>query len=63
MQSRTNRLAEQKAQVALVFQKMLGMAAARAYLAENSFTESNIDRILNGGATHKRPLPRDIGEA
>jgi hypothetical protein len=54
MQSRTDRLAEQKAQVALVFQKMLGTAEARAYLIENDFTESNIDRILSNDATRRR---------
>ncbi|QOL52228.1 hypothetical protein [Massilia litorea] len=57
MTSSSNRLAEQKAQVALVFQMMLGMAEARAYLIENDFTESNIDRILNGDATRKRSAP------
>ena len=63
MQSRTNRLAEQKAQVALVFQKMLGTAEARAYLIENAFTESNIDRILNDDATRKRPARVETGKS
>lgn len=54
MHARTDRLAAQKAQVALVFQKMLGTAEARAYLIENNFAESNIDRILNGHATRER---------
>ena len=57
MDSRRDRLAAQKAQVALVFQKMLGKDEARAYLIENNFAEANIDRILNGDATRKRAAP------
>jgi len=57
MHSRTDRLAAQKAQVALVFQKMLGTEEARSYLIENNFTQANIDRILNGDASLKRAGP------
>ena len=57
MNSRTDRLAAQKAQVALVFQKMLGTEEARAYLIENNFAEANIDRILDDDATRKRAAP------
>jgi hypothetical protein len=57
MNSRKDRLAAQKAQVALVFQKMLGTEEARAYLIENNFTESNIERILHGDPTCKRAGP------
>jgi hypothetical protein len=57
MNSRTDRLAAQKAQVALVFQKMLGTEEARTYLIQNNFSESNIQRILYGDATHKRAAP------
>ena len=57
MNSRKDRLAEQKAQVALVFQKMLGAEEARAYLIENNFTESNIERILHGDPSCKRAGP------
>ena len=63
MHSRTDRLAAQKAQVALVFQKMLGTAEARAYLIENNFTESNIDRILDADSTHKRAIPVGSGRS
>lgn len=61
MHSRTDRLAAQKAPVALVFQKMLGTEEARAYLIENNFTESNIDRILSADATSKRAVPEGTG--
>jgi len=57
MDSRKDRLAAQKVQVALVFQKMLGTDAARAYLIENNFAESNIDRILYGDIARKRAAP------
>jgi hypothetical protein len=57
MDSRRDRLAAQKVQVALVFQKMLGAEEARAYLIENNFAESNIERILNGDVAHKRAAP------
>ena len=57
MHSRRDRLAAQKVQVALVFQKMLGKDEARAYLIENNFAEASIDRILNGDATRKRATP------
>ena len=63
MDSRRNRLAAQKAQVALVFQKMLGKEEARAYLIENNFAESTIDRILDGDATRKRAAPCETEEA
>ena len=63
MRTRTDRLAEQKVQVALVFQKMLGTAEARAYLIENNFTKSTIDRILGGDATAKRFASIDLAEA
>ena len=61
MDSRRDRLAAQKAQVALVFQKMLGKEEARAYLVENNFAEATIDRILNGDATRKRATPAGNG--
>lgn len=61
MDSRRDRLAAQKAQVALVFQTMLGKEEARAYLIENNFTEANIDRILNGGPTRRRAPPAANG--
>ena len=61
MDSRRDRLAAQKAQVALVFQKMLGQDEARAYLVENNFAESTIDRILNDDATRKRAMPVGTG--
>ena len=63
MHSRTDRLAAQKAQVALVFQKMLGMEEARDYLIENKFAESNIERILNGDAAYKRAAPVGTGKS